>query len=119
LNLVYPQSVPKINKPGIVAMERENVGNYVKACARLGFNKSNLFESNDLFEGKNLTKVVENVFELAHFGSRKDGLPKIEKKTSKQATTKKKKKKKKTFHLVHASVACLSAVRFFLSIGLS
>jgi len=78
LNLVYPQSVPKINKPGIVAVERENVGNYVKACARLGFNKSNLFESNDLFEGKNMTKVVENVYELAHFGSRRDGLPKIE-----------------------------------------
>jgi len=78
LNIVYPQSVPKINKPGIVAVERENVGNYVKACARLGFNKSNLFESNDLFEGKNMTKVVENVYELAHFGSRRDGLAKIE-----------------------------------------
>jgi len=78
LNLVYPQSVPKINKAGITAVERENVGNYVKACGRLGFNKSNLFDSNDLFEGKNMTKVVENVYELAHFGSRKDGLPKIE-----------------------------------------
>jgi len=80
LNRVYPQSVAKINdKPGQAAFKSiENIGNYVKACARLGFNKSNLFETNDLWDGLNLPKVIENVFELAHFGSRKDGLPKIE-----------------------------------------
>jgi len=79
LNKVYPQSVPKINpSTGAVFNQRENIGNYVKACGRLGFNKSNLFETTDLYDGKNLTKVVENVYELAHFGSRKTGLPKIE-----------------------------------------
>jgi hypothetical protein len=78
LNKVYPQSVPKIATTGPVFVHRENIGNYVKACARLGFNKSNLFETADLYDGKNLTKVVENVYELAHFGSRKPGLPKIE-----------------------------------------
>lgn len=78
LNKVYPQSVPKVNLTGPVFVQRENIGNYVKACGRLGFNKSNLFETTDLYDGKNLTKVVENVYELAHFGSRKPGLPKIE-----------------------------------------
>jgi len=79
LNKVYPQSVPKINPAtGPVFNQRENIGNYVKACGRLGFNKSNLFETLDLYEGQNLTKVIENVYELAHFGSRKPGLPKIE-----------------------------------------
>jgi hypothetical protein len=78
LNKVYPQSVPKVATSGPVFVQRENIGNYVKACARLGFNKSNLFETADLYDGKNLTKVVENVYELAHFGSRKPGLPKIE-----------------------------------------
>jgi len=78
LNKVYPQSVPKVNTGGVAFTQRENIGNYVKACARLGFNKSNLFDTNDLYEGKNLAKVVENVYELAHFGSRKPGLPKIE-----------------------------------------
>jgi len=79
LNKVYPQSVPKVNPAtGPVFNQRENIGNYVKACGRLGFNKSNLFETTDLYDGKNLTKVVENVYELAHFGSRKPGLPKIE-----------------------------------------
>jgi len=78
LNKVYPQSVPKIATTGPVFVQRENIGNYVKACGRLGFNKSNLFETTDLYDGKNLTKVVENVYELAHFGSRKTGLPKID-----------------------------------------
>jgi len=78
LNKVYPQSVPKVATSGPVFVQRENIGNYVKACARLGFNKSNLFETTDLYDGKNLTKVVENVYELAHFGSRKPGLPKID-----------------------------------------
>jgi len=78
LNKVYPQSVPKVATSGPVFVQRENIGNYVKACGRLGFNKSNLFETTDLYDGKNLTKVIENVYELAHFGSRKTGLPKIE-----------------------------------------
>jgi len=78
LNKVYPNSVPKVAATGPVFVQRENIGNYVKACGRLGFNKSNLFETTDLYDGKNMTKVVENVYELAHFGSRKTGFPKIE-----------------------------------------
>jgi len=78
LNLVYPASIPKINTKDTVYMQRENLDKYVKACARLGFNKSLLFDVPDLYDGKNMTKVVENIYELAHFGSRKSGLPKLE-----------------------------------------
>jgi len=78
LNAVYPGSIPKINTKDTVYMQRENLDKYVKACGRLGFNKSNLFDVPDLYDGKNMTKVVENIYELAHFGSRKTGLPKIE-----------------------------------------
>jgi hypothetical protein len=78
LNLVYPGTIPKINSKGTVYMQRENLDKYVKACARLGFNKSLLFDVPDLYDGQNMTKVVENIYELAHFGSRKSGLPKLE-----------------------------------------
>jgi hypothetical protein len=78
LNLVYPGSIPKINTKDTVYMQRENLDKYVKACGRLGFNKSLLFDVPDLYDGKNMTKVVENIYELAHFGSRKSGLPKLE-----------------------------------------
>jgi len=78
LNAVYPGSIPKISSSTTVYVQRENLDKYVKACGRLGFNKSNLFDVPDLYDGKNMTKVVENIYELAHFGSRKTGLPKIE-----------------------------------------
>jgi len=78
LNLVYPGTIPKINSKDTVYMQRENLDKYVKACGRLGFNKSILFDVPDLYDGKNMTKVVENIYELAHFGSRKAGLPPLE-----------------------------------------
>jgi len=78
LNQVYPGSIPKISDKDTVYVQRENLDKYVKACGRLGFNKSNLFDVIDLYDGKNMTKVVENIYELAHFGSRKAGLAKLE-----------------------------------------
>jgi len=78
LNLVYPGTIPKINTKDTVYMQRENLDKYVKACGRLGFNKSILFDVPDLYDGKNMTKVVENIYELAHFGARKAGLPPLE-----------------------------------------
>jgi len=78
LNLVYPGTIPKVNQKDTVYMQRENLDKYVKACGRLGFNKSILFDVPDLYDGKNMTKVVENIYELAHFGSRKAGLPPLE-----------------------------------------
>jgi len=82
LNLVYPGTIPKISDKATVYVQRENVDKYVKACGRLGFNKSLLFDVPDLYDGKNMTKVVENVYELAHFGNRKSGLPKLEDETT-------------------------------------
>jgi len=82
LNLVYPGSIPKINTKDTTYMQRENLDKYVKACGRLGFNKSLLFDVPDLYDGQNMTKVVENIYELAHFGSRKAGLPKLEETTT-------------------------------------
>jgi hypothetical protein len=82
LNLVYPGSIPKINTKDTVYMQRENLDKYVKTCGRLGFNKSNLFDVPDLYDGQNMTKVVENIYELAGFGSRKSGLPKLEDETA-------------------------------------
>jgi len=76
LNKVYPATIAKINQGSVVFSQRENISNYVKGCGRLGFNKSNLFDVPDLYDNQNMTKVVENLCELAHFGTRKTGLPK-------------------------------------------
>jgi len=71
LNKVYPASVRQINDKKLDFPQRENIGNYVKACKNLGFNKSLCFETNDLFEGANMTQVVDNLHQLALAGARK------------------------------------------------
>jgi hypothetical protein len=74
LNKVYPGSIRQINEQKLAFPQRENIGNYVKACKILGFNKSLLFETNDLFEGTNMTQVVDNLHQLALHGARKNVL---------------------------------------------
>jgi len=65
LNKCYPGSVAKINKSKIAFLQIENIGNYIQGCRTLGFNKSLLFETPDLFENRNPTIVVDNIFELS------------------------------------------------------
>jgi len=71
LNAVYPKSVAKINDSKVAFMQIENIGNYLKACGILGFNKSLIFETADLFENRNFTIVIDNLYELGKIGTRK------------------------------------------------
>jgi len=77
LNRVYPNSVRKINDSKTPYLQMENIGNYIKACKNLGMNKSLIFETQDLYEDRNLTIVVDSVYELARAGARK-GLASLE-----------------------------------------
>jgi len=75
-NKVVPNIVKSINKQKMAPLQRENISNYLKACAAMSFNSANVFETMDLFDGKNMVKVVENIYELARKGQ-KNGLPAI------------------------------------------
>jgi len=72
LNRVYPGSVRAISDSKIAFKQMENIGNYLKACANLGINKSLIFETADLYESRNMTIVVDNVYELARLAAQKD-----------------------------------------------
>jgi hypothetical protein len=74
INKVKDGMVKSISKGKFSAMQRENIQNYLKACALMGFNKSDVFETQDLYEGKNMVLVIENVIALAKRGERV-GLP--------------------------------------------
>jgi len=71
LNKVYPGSVRSIHESKTAFKQIENIGNYLKAWTTLGLNKSLVFETQDLYENRNPTIVVENVYELARVGSQK------------------------------------------------
>jgi len=68
LNHVVPKTVVKINEhPKLDFPKRENVSNYLDGCKSIGLNKSKVFETPDLYEGRNLPLVIENVIELSNF----------------------------------------------------
>jgi len=75
-NKVASNIVKSINKQKMAALQRENISNYLKACGSMSFNSANIFETTDLYDGKNMVKVVENIYELASKGQKR-GLPAI------------------------------------------
>jgi len=81
-NKVAPGIVKSINKQKMAALQRENVASYLKACGSMSFNSANIFETTDLYDGKNMVKVVENIYELASKGQKR-GLPAIKASSSK------------------------------------
>jgi len=62
------QTIPKINQNAKLDFpKRENISNYLDAYRGLQLNKSYVFETPDLYEGKNIPKVIENILELANY----------------------------------------------------
>jgi len=69
LNAVAGQQIiPKINSNAKLDFaKRENINNYLDGCKQLQLNKSYIFETADLYEGKNLPKVIENILNLSTY----------------------------------------------------
>jgi len=75
VNLVAPGIVKKVNKSKFAAMQRENIASYLAACKYMAFNKAVMFETSDLYDGRNMVLVIENLGELAVRAKRRGGLP--------------------------------------------
>jgi len=64
-NAWKPGTIKGVNTGSkFAAMHRENISNYLKACAQMSFNKAHLFDTADLYDGKNMPLVVENLMEI-------------------------------------------------------
>jgi len=62
------QTIPKINQNAKMDFpKRENISHYLEACRQLQLNKSYVFETPDLYEGKNIPKVIENILDLSNY----------------------------------------------------
>jgi cysteine/glycine-rich protein len=64
-NKIAPNVVKNVNKSNFAAMQRENIAAYIKACTFMSFNKGQMFETADLYDGKNMVQVIENIKALA------------------------------------------------------
>jgi hypothetical protein len=67
MNALKPGIIPKINEQNIAYMQMENIERYLQACKELGLRDSDLFNTSDLFNEKNMNLVINNIHILAHF----------------------------------------------------
>ena len=63
-NSIKPGSVKKINSGSMAFKQMENVGNFLGFCEAVGCNKSDMFQTVDLYEGTNIPQVVNGIFAL-------------------------------------------------------
>ena len=58
LNLLRPNSIQIIRRSHLPFKHMENVSNFLRALKDLGLKERDLFEANDLVQGKNMGRVV-------------------------------------------------------------
>jgi hypothetical protein len=63
MNVLSPNSC-KINKMKMPFMMRENIVQFLEACKKYGMKDTDLFVTQDLFEGDNLVSVLDCLFSL-------------------------------------------------------
>eukprot|EP00339_Tiarina_fusa_P001689 CAMPEP_0116999016 /NCGR_PEP_ID=MMETSP0472-20121206/1886_1 /TAXON_ID=693140 ORGANISM="Tiarina fusus, Strain LIS" /NCGR_SAMPLE_ID=MMETSP0472 /ASSEMBLY_ACC=CAM_ASM_000603 /LENGTH=550 /DNA_ID=CAMNT_0004698343 /DNA_START=38 /DNA_END=1686 /DNA_ORIENTATION=+ len=81
INTIQPGTIPKINTSSFNYSQMENIGNYLKACITLGLPKTDLFDTPDLWDKKNMNLVINNIHILAkHVENKLEGYtgPKID-----------------------------------------
>eukprot|EP01103_Thecamoeba_quadrilineata_P004316 TRINITY_DN14026_c0_g1_i1.p1 TRINITY_DN14026_c0_g1~~TRINITY_DN14026_c0_g1_i1.p1 ORF type:complete len:156 (+),score=32.92 TRINITY_DN14026_c0_g1_i1:18-485(+) len=73
INKIRPGSVNKINKQKMPFTMMENIGNYLDACTKVGLPKTDLFQTVDLYEAKNMTAVLIHLYALGRFVAKVPG----------------------------------------------
>ncbi|CAM9610321.1 unnamed protein product [Pylaiella littoralis] len=64
VNTIKPGAVRRVNESRMPFKQMENISNFLKSCRALGVAEHSLFETVDLFEGKDIGLVVRCVFSL-------------------------------------------------------
>jgi hypothetical protein len=65
INALRPGSVKKVNQGKMPFMQMENIANYLSACEAYGVSGSELFQTVDLFEERNMNAVTLNILSVA------------------------------------------------------
>lgn len=63
MNAIVPNSC-KINMMKMPFMQRENIVSFLEACKKYGLKETDVFVTQDLFEGDNLVSVCDCIFSL-------------------------------------------------------
>lgn len=64
INKLAPGTVPKINQGKMAFKMMENIGNFLDGCALYGLQKTDSFQTVDLYEAANMNQVVNAIHAL-------------------------------------------------------
>ncbi|KAH7820682.1 putative calponin domain-containing protein [Monocercomonoides exilis] len=73
VNTIKPGTIKKINMQSSPFFQRENINNYLLGCRSFGLNESDLFRTDELFEERNMTSVVQNLLNFARLSKNVPG----------------------------------------------
>ena len=65
VRVIQPDIIKAPSKLAAPFKQMENIGNYLSACTKLGVSAHDSFQTVDLFEGKNMRVVAQNLHALA------------------------------------------------------
>ncbi|KAJ2162751.1 Protein kinase of the Mitotic Exit Network [Coemansia sp. RSA 552] len=65
INALRPGAVKRINTKSLPFAQMENISNFLAAAQSLGLDSSDLFQTVDLYEGKNMPRVVMTLLTIA------------------------------------------------------
>ncbi|CAG8648424.1 11051_t:CDS:2, partial [Paraglomus brasilianum] len=71
MNRLKPKSIPQISRKNLPFVKMENIHNFLNAARQFGLHNSDLFETVDLFEGKDMERVVATILALARIAAGK------------------------------------------------
>ena len=64
VNTIQPGILKAPSKMSAPFKQMENIGNYLSACTKLGVSAHDSFQTVDLFEGKNMVQVINQIHRL-------------------------------------------------------
>ena len=64
MRALNPSLIKRINKPSAPFLCMENIGNFLNACREYGLVSSDLFMTSDLFDGTDITLVINTIHAL-------------------------------------------------------
>ncbi|KAJ2358534.1 Protein kinase of the Mitotic Exit Network [Coemansia sp. RSA 2618] len=70
INALRPGAVKRINTKRLPFTQMENISNFLSAAQSLGLDSSDLFQTVDLYEGKNMPRVVMTLLAIARVVAR-------------------------------------------------
>ncbi|EGC39000.1 hypothetical protein DICPUDRAFT_27726 [Dictyostelium purpureum] len=70
INIIIPKTILFINNGNSSFKKMENIGHYLNGCLAVGLKKTDLFDTPDLFEEKNINLVISNIHVLANHVSK-------------------------------------------------